>query len=217
MAENSYSAEHLLRSISGLIGSGNQNETLRHLLPSSMQTFSDSLNAVLHNVTRQSQLSPAIMDALAVNTQALAQNTSALTAGGLASGLGRITSGALGNTLGLSPLISGLAHLFDKKPDELPELVKFSLPSSLHFAAANLPYMTSTFPAVDYDQSGHARINAPSFSDTPRAALPIAANIQVNVQAMDSRSFIDHSHDIAKAVREAMLNMHALNDVVTDL
>jgi hypothetical protein len=34
---------------------------------------------------------------------------------------------------------------------------------------------------------------------------------------MDSRSFMDHSYDIARAVREAMLNMHALNDVISDL
>ncbi len=41
--------------------------------------------------------------------------------------------------------------------------------------------------------------------------------ITIQVQAMDSRSFLDHSHDIAQAVREAMLNLHALNDVVNDL
>jgi hypothetical protein len=34
---------------------------------------------------------------------------------------------------------------------------------------------------------------------------------------MDSRSFLDHSDDIARAVRDAMLNMHALNDVVSEL
>jgi hypothetical protein len=39
----------------------------------------------------------------------------------------------------------------------------------------------------------------------------------VQVQAMDSRSFMDHSHDIATAVREAVLNMHSLNDVISDL
>jgi hypothetical protein len=43
------------------------------------------------------------------------------------------------------------------------------------------------------------------------------SEITIQVQAMDSRSFMDHSHDIAKAVREAMLNMHALNDVISDL
>ena len=44
-----------------------------------------------------------------------------------------------------------------------------------------------------------------------------AANITIQVQAMDSRSFLDHSAEIAQAVREAMLNMHSLNDVVNDI
>ena len=50
-------------------------------------------------------------------------------------------------------------------------------------------------------------------SQTPSAA----PQITIQVQAMDSRSFLDHSQDIAQAVREAMLNMHSLNDVVSDL
>jgi hypothetical protein len=41
--------------------------------------------------------------------------------------------------------------------------------------------------------------------------------IQITVQAMDSRSFLDHSDDIARAVREAMLHSHSLNDVVGEL
>jgi hypothetical protein len=41
--------------------------------------------------------------------------------------------------------------------------------------------------------------------------------ITVQVQAMDSRSFLDHSEDIARAVRQAMLNSHGINDVITEL
>jgi hypothetical protein len=41
--------------------------------------------------------------------------------------------------------------------------------------------------------------------------------VTVNVTAMDSRSFMDHSTDIANAVREAMLNMHPINGVVASL
>jgi hypothetical protein len=41
--------------------------------------------------------------------------------------------------------------------------------------------------------------------------------IHVNVQAMDAQSFMNYSGDIAKAVREAMLNLSSLNDVVADL
>jgi hypothetical protein len=48
-------------------------------------------------------------------------------------------------------------------------------------------------------------------------ASPQLPPITVQVQAMDSRSFMDHSQDIAKAVRDAMLNMHSLNDVISDL
>ena len=41
--------------------------------------------------------------------------------------------------------------------------------------------------------------------------------ITVNVQAMDARSFMDRSSDIALAVRDAMLNLNAINDVVNEL
>jgi hypothetical protein len=37
------------------------------------------------------------------------------------------------------------------------------------------------------------------------------------VQAMDARSFLDRSGDIAAAVRDAMLNMNSINDVVNEL
>ncbi len=39
----------------------------------------------------------------------------------------------------------------------------------------------------------------------------------MNVNAMDARSFLDRSSDIAAAVREAMLNLNPVNDVVSDL
>lgn len=45
----------------------------------------------------------------------------------------------------------------------------------------------------------------------------VAPHITVNVSAMDSRSFMDHSADIANAVREAMLNLHPINSVIADL
>jgi len=44
-----------------------------------------------------------------------------------------------------------------------------------------------------------------------------APQITVHVNAMDSQSFMDRSTDIANAVREAMLNLHPINDVVASL
>jgi hypothetical protein len=63
--------------------------------------------------------------------------------------------------------------------------------------------------------------------DHPQAELPRAApaagqasappaQITVQVQAMDSQSFLDHSADIAMAVRQAMLESSVLNDVVRE-
>jgi hypothetical protein len=52
---------------------------------------------------------------------------------------------------------------------------------------------------------------------TGELAAPSAPQITVNVQAMDSRSFLDRREDIARAVREAMLQSHGVNDVVNDL
>ena len=40
------------------------------------------------------------------------------------------------------------------------------------------------------------------------------SQITVQVQAMDSQSFLDHSSDIALAVRQAMLQSSVLNDVI---
>ncbi len=41
-------------------------------------------------------------------------------------------------------------------------------------------------------------------------------SITVQVQALDSQSFLDHSDDIAKAVRRAVLNTNALSDVLNE-
>jgi hypothetical protein len=102
-----------------------------------------------------------------------------------------------------------LLHLFSGGTSNAPPpLVKFALPPSVAFQAANVSGPQTA--GVDFSQSG-----------TPRAigsAPPSASQqITIQVQAMDSRSFMDHSYDIARAVREAMLNMHALNDVISDL
>ena len=68
-------------------------------------------------------------------------------------------------------------------------------------AAAGQPF------AVDSAQGGLPR---------PVTNTVSAPQITVQVQAMDSRSFLDHSNDIALAVRQAMLESSVLNDVVRE-
>ncbi len=52
----------------------------------------------------------------------------------------------------------------------------------------------------------------------PRAMTNSSSpQITVQVQAMDSQSFLDHSGDIALAVRQAMLQSSVLNDVIREV
>ena len=50
-----------------------------------------------------------------------------------------------------------------------------------------------------------------------RRARGGSTQITVQVQAMDSQSFLDHSDDIAQAVRQAMLQSSVLNDVIREV
>jgi len=117
--------------------------------------------------------------------------------------------------LGLAPLVSGLLGLFGGGDDPgPPPLVKYAMPEKLYFQAADIGRGISS---ADYDQMGNVR----AFSSGMNAAAGSRGNspapIQVNVQAMDARSFLDHSSEIADAVRQAMLNLNPINDVVNDL
>ncbi|MBZ5590641.1 MAG: hypothetical protein LAP39_00280 [Acidobacteriia bacterium] len=148
-------------------------------------------------------------EALLANTQAVAASTSAHGAGGVAENIGNVASTFTGGLLGgLSPILSGLLDLFGGGGSSTPPpLTSYIPPPSLTFQAANVPGTAS--PGADYGQSGNPRILSNPSQPT--------SQVTVNIQAMDSRSFLDHSQDIAQAVRDAVLNMHSLNDVIGDL
>jgi hypothetical protein len=118
----------------------------------------------------------------------------------------------LGMATGIGPLATGLMTLFGSKSTEEPvPTAAFEPPAPIAVEAG----LTSDrqFARTSYGADGVPRA-ATSGGNTSAGAVP---PIQINVQAMDSRSFLDHSDDIARAVREAMLHSHALNDVVSEL
>jgi len=143
------------------------------------------------------------------NTQAVTTNTATKGGGSsVASNVGNIASGLLGGALSFVPIISGLIGLFGgggSRPTATS--TPFALPPSVQSQAGLTGGSSGQIVPVDYGQYGQAR------GQTPSASPQI--NIQVN--AMDSQSFLDHSDEIAKAVREAMLSSHSLNDVIADL
>lgn len=128
--------------------------------------------------------------------------------------LGTVAKSVGENALGAVPLIRGIISLFTGGDDSPApsKLTKYLLPPSIQFDAASTP---SGVRNVDYGQASDPRPFG-GVAGGPQAS-PASAQITVNVQAMDARSFLDRSSDIAAAVREAMLNSSSINDVVSEL
>jgi hypothetical protein len=122
-----------------------------------------------------------------------------------------IAMDVLKSGLGVVPLVTTLFGLFGGggEAEAPPPMVKYALPERVNFQAAET---AAGFAAVDYDQAGMPRAYAASSGVA--AGVP---QVQVTVNAMDARSFLDRSSEIAAAVREAMLNLNSINDVVNDL
>lgn len=144
-----------------------------------------------------------------LQTVTSAQSSSS-TSSGVGGTLETIAKDVLKSGLGMVPIVSGLLSLFggggDSQP--LPQLVKYQMPASIDYQAAEVGGQIEN---IDYSQSGTPRAFGGAYGD---ATVP---GVTVNVQAMDARSFLDRSSDIAAAVKDAMLNLNSLNDVVNDL
>ena len=149
-----------------------------------------------------------------------------------------IATTVLESGLGMVPLIVGLMGLFGgggtpAGPQGTPPLVKYAMPDPIYFEGADTG---SDVSGADYDQMGMPRAYGAAPDGASAQAGGVAApasagssgvpsgpssapapQITVNVQAMDSQSFLDHSSEIAQAVRDAMLNCNSINDVVNDL
>ncbi len=120
--------------------------------------------------------------------------------------IGSVAASVFESELGLAPLIDGLMSLFGGSGGSTtpPPLSSYTAPESVRFEGDVYRGANTT----DWGGSGGAHSGAP---------LPINTQITVQVNAIDSQSFLDHSQDIANAVRHAMLNSNSLNDVVSDL
>ncbi|MCG8650846.1 MAG: hypothetical protein MI861_13490 [Pirellulales bacterium] len=147
------------------------------------------------------------------NTKALRDTAAAFGSGvqGLLSGLGGGIGGdgGLGSLLksgfGLGPLASGVARLFGGGGErEEPVLPTLETPPARDSSLANSPGPVQALRQVERGAGDSVRTTSP-------------AQVVVNVSAMDARGFLDRSDDIAAAVRDAMLRMHAVNDVVEEL
>jgi hypothetical protein len=187
-------------------------ESLAGLLRASGLRGGDSLNTHMISLADQLQQQQSINDTLMQQTLAAMVQPASGGSGGGSGGesilgtIGGALGGVLGGGLGLAPLISGIAGLFGGGDSSAPgALPTYMAPLPIHLDAGFSEGGGGAF-GVDAAQGGG-----------PRAMTNSPSQITVQVQAMDSQSFLDHSGDIALAVRQAMLQSSVLNDVIREV
>jgi hypothetical protein len=187
----------------------------------SSQQSQDNLSSALTEAARQVaglvSTNQTLVDTVRNNTAAVAQNAAGQGSGGksTASTVESVVSTVFGSGLGLIPLISSLVGLFGGGSSAPSPLTRYAPPASLNLSLADTPGANNgiaSFPGVVYGQNG-----LPQAAPQSQAPASSAPQISIQVNALDSQSFMDHSYEIAQAVRSAMLNMNSLNDVVSDL
>jgi hypothetical protein len=170
----------------------------------------ESLSDEIAKLAEQLQQLQAASQAATESMQASLRTTASGGSPGGGSLIGNTVLDVFGAGLGLSPLISGLVSMFSGSGDSSTPapLTKFVMPPSIQIDGGVSEGGGPAF-AVDNPQGGLPRA-------APGGQTVAAAQITVQVQAMDSQSFLDHSADIAMAVRQAMLESSVLNDVVRE-
>ena len=167
-----------------------------------------SMSQASQEITRLEAQFKQQASVIQANTLALQSNTGTHATQSGGGGIGSVASHIAGGFGVLSPVVSGLLSLFgvgggNSAPAPLPF---YAPPPNVQISEALRTAAPAEPPA-----SGAGRNTASASSGGS------APQITVNVSAMDSQSFMDRSSDIASAVREAMLNLHPINDVVASL
>jgi len=182
------------------------------MVPFSGESVAESLATLGRQLEQLRATGLTQAEAIAENTRAISVNTQVQSSRGVGTTAVRAMENAskfLGGGLAFMPLVSGLVSLFRGSTPELPPLAPYVAPPALRLDGGVSSAYAGVTP-VDYGQDGLPR---PVIA---QQAAP-TTNVTVQVQAMDSRSFLDHSAEIARAVREALLNSHSLNDVINEM
>lgn len=205
-----------LKGLFQLINDGpNVAETLARLMGSSVDQPLGQLRSTLDSLRDQFNLLVSTTaqqtGAVSENTRAVAENTLALLQTGTKKGsvLGSVFKTVFGSIFGVSPLVSAIAGLFrdDDRPT-VSSLTPFQRPVPIHIEAR----FSASEGAVSFDNLTPAAVTT---SNPPRPSSPLPIVIQV--QAFDSRSFIDHSGEIVQALKQAILSSNSINDILKEI
>ena len=190
-------------------GGSSAASNLGSLLQGPAKDVTEQISALTSQITALNSTQQAQIGIIQDNTQALTQNTSAKSGGSsVGSTVGNVASSLLGGGLSVSPIISGLLSLFGASSSQnLTAPAPFILPQPVQYNAGLSARSPGQAEPVSYGAGGQPRAQASS----------PAQQVTVQVNAMDSQSFLDHSDEIASAVKQALLSSNSLGDVIAEL
>ncbi len=117
-------------------------------------------------------------------------------------------TGTLGSLANLNPIVAGLMKLFGRGgTEERATLAKIERPAAVRYQGGVAERTGWGMGEIDYSAGGMPRA-AERYASTP---------VVVQVQTIDSRSFLDHRDEIASAVKQALLESHGLGDVMREV
>jgi hypothetical protein len=201
----------LVSSTGGGLGGGSDVSSVTGLAQSSSSDVTEQLTSLTTQISNLSSIEQSQISALQDNTQALSESATSKTSSGSSVGstVESVASSFLGGGLSsLSPLIGGLLSLFGGGGGQtLAAPSPFMLPSPVQSNAGLTASAPGQVVPVSYGDTGQPRAQSSSAS----------SQVTIQVNAMDSQSFLDHSDDIANAVKQAILNSNSINDVISSL
>ncbi len=191
-------------------GSDTGSGTVEGSLASVAAVFRDEATSLGERLSELARVSQAQTASVEDNTEAVDKSTASKVTDAVKSAVTSVSGlGSLSAGTAFLPLISGIAKLFGGGKTETETVTATYIRPAVVSVEAGIGYRNAQ-GEVRYDAEGVPRMVAVSGANS-------SPQISINVQAMDSRSFLDHREEIARAVREAMLESNALSDVVNDL
>jgi hypothetical protein len=110
-------------------------------------------------------------------------------------------------SLFLGPIWKGIFSLFNRDSEDQPTaLTRFAAPPELRSDLAATLGPDGRVSSIRSDAFGLSQSN-------PAPQAPI----QISIQALDARSILDRSDDIAAALKQAMLSNHEINDNLNEI
>jgi hypothetical protein len=193
--------------VAALLGGSNVSTGGSSSSSSGTSALNDQLTTITTQLEALQTINQSQMESIEANTTALGASTGSKSGGtSTASSVGNTLLDVLGLGSGLSPLISGLVSLFGGGGGGSTSAVTpYIQPLPINLQAGFSGSSAGGASGVDYGEGGLPR---------QTTAASAQQQITVQVQAMDSQSFLDRSNDIAAAVRKAMLETSTLNDVI---